>query len=805
MKFHSKCHGRNIILSEGATVATRIASFGHGIVFGDRPVEPGEKITIEIKSAQSGWSGALRFGFTNHNPDTIDPKSLPKYAIPDLIGKPGYWASDVRDENRIKTGITLFYLYTAENTVKYSTDGQVWERVENFKKKTFVNVNTDEPMWPLIDVYGNTTSVKLVAGLDNVVFNSKATKTTIDSQSLTEPTSVMSVGIKTFDDLKPGIFRAMLWLKSCGDDFSTQEATKALSVIERSCEYGECPCENQHLLGMYLKIEGFAQLFAKIWKWLLRFLERDNWRETGFTNLRLLVRIGVNFTNHCPAEFGADLGVHGCIPLLLEGLRKLKKYFNKGSEIALLRGVVGDLFGILHNSIHKCESNREIYRKARAVEDLTEYLKYENASIKLQSLLILAYVVNESESSILTTAEGGIAKLVELLKLAVNSEDHKALFESTTLFSAFELLDCLNHLAINDNNKREIEKQGGVPAIVRMLQDDFSEEEQSVAARVLWNLSFVESIRKSDLLQTTVKPLEKLLKSTDKNLQDSSAYALWQIKGANHGNIPIREHPTQGSPLYEASIKRPKQLRSQKTAQIMISYQWDSKPTATKLRDSLVNSGYRVWMDDTHMTGDILAAMAEAVEKSHVVLICMSEKYKNSQSCRSEAEYAYKLKKAVIPLLIEDGYQPDGWLGLLQGTKLYYNFSSDALVKTELPRLVTAIKECIPSDKDETEGPPVPPRHHRGVRSHGGTAPPPTSKPSASNWTESDVQEWLKKNKLDDLCDLMESYDGEHLEAMYKQYREDGRNFEKDMKSDYQMNSRVYLKFTVALGKLFKE
>ncbi|XP_072050029.1 uncharacterized protein [Amphiura filiformis] len=562
---------------------------------------------------------------------------------------------------------------------------------------------------------------------------------------------------------------------------------------------------------MYLKGEEFAQLFARIWKHLCCFLEREKWRQIGFTNLGLLVRIGSKFANRYPAEFGADLGVYGCIPLLLEGLRKLKKYFNSETEMVLLRDIVTDLFGILHNSILKYSTNRGIYRKTRAVEDLTEYLKCGDTLINLQSLLILAYVVNESESSILATAEGGIAKLVELLKLAVNSEDHNhdyARFKTesaTPRFSAFVLLDCLNHLGINDNNKREIEKQGGVPAIVRMLENDFSEEEHSVAARALWNLSFVESIRKSDLVRKTNKPLEKFLKSTNKNLQDASAYALWQIKGTSHGNITVRDDsPKDSSPAYEASIKQPKQHRP-KTSQIMISYQWDSKPTATKLRDSLVNSGYRVWMDVTHMSGDILAAMAKAVEKSHIVLICMSEKYKNSQSCRTEAEYAYKLKKPVIPLLIEDSYQPDGWLGLLQGTKLYYNFSSDALMKTELPRLLTAIKECISSAKDETEGPAVTMTQHKGARSNGGATPSPASKSPASNWTGSDVHDWLKKNKLDDLCDLMVSYDGKHLEEMYKKYCEDRRNFEKDMKSDYQMNYRMYVEFAVALGKLFKD
>ena len=79
-----------------------------------------------------------------------------------------------------------------------------------------------------------------------------------------------------------------------------------------------------------------------------------------------------------------------------------------------------------------------------------------------------------------------------------------------------------------------------------------------------------------------------------------------------------------------------------------------------------------------------------------------------------------------------------------------------------------------------------------------------SSSAAASNWSEKDVQDWLKRSKLDDLCDLMEGYDGEHLQEMYKQYRDERKEFERDMKSDYKMNSRVYLRFTVALSKLFK-
>ena len=59
--------------------------------------------------------------------------------------------------------------------------------------------------------------------------------------------------------------------------------------------------------------------------------------------------------------------------------------------------------------------------------------------------------------------------------------------------------------------------------------------------------------------------------------------------------------------------------------------------------------------------------MAEAVENSAAVLLCMSAKYKDSPNCRTEAEYAFKLKKPLIPIRVEPNYEPDGWLGEILG------------------------------------------------------------------------------------------------------------------------------------------
>ena len=41
-----------------------------------------------------------------------------------------------------------------------------------------------------------------------------------------------------------------------------------------------------------------------------------------------------------------------------------------------------------------------------------------------------------------------------------------------------------------------------------------------------------------------------------------------------------------------------------------------------------------MWMDIDFMSGNILDAMAEAVENAAVVLICFSQKYKASANCK---------------------------------------------------------------------------------------------------------------------------------------------------------------------------
>jgi hypothetical protein len=54
----------------------------------------------------------------------------------------------------------------------------------------------------------------------------------------------------------------------------------------------------------------------------------------------------------------------------------------------------------------------------------------------------------------------------------------------------------------------------------------------------------------------------------------------------------------------------------------------------------------------------------------------------------SEAEYTFRLRKPYIPLRLQQGYYPDGWLGALAGSKLVFDFSVPSKYEDSVKHLV---------------------------------------------------------------------------------------------------------------------
>ena len=116
---------------------------------------------------------------------------------------------------------------------------------------------------------------------------------------------------------------------------------------------------------------------------------------------------------------------------------------------------------------------------------------------------------------------------------------------------------------------------------------------------------------------------------------------------------------------------------------IMASYNWDHQDTILRVVKVLQAQGYTVWVDVEQMKGSTVDAMAAAVEGAEVMLIGVSRAYKESTNCRMEAQYAHQQQKDMIPLMMEDGYQAKGWLGMLLGVRLWYGFYGATLESDE--------------------------------------------------------------------------------------------------------------------------
>lgn len=54
----------------------------------------------------------------------------------------------------------------------------------------------------------------------------------------------------------------------------------------------------------------------------------------------------------------------------------------------------------------------------------------------------------------------------------------------------------------------------------------------------------------------------------------------------------------------------------------------------------------------------------------------------------SEAHYTYKRDKPFVPLRLQKNYDPDGWLGALIGTTLYFDFSQPTKYNNSMRGLI---------------------------------------------------------------------------------------------------------------------
>ncbi|VDP16596.1 unnamed protein product [Onchocerca flexuosa] len=119
-----------------------------------RPIQIDENVCIRFAEVVSNWSGVLRFGVTNVDPETYHSTELPKFACPDLTSKEGYWAKALPERYSVAGSILHFYV---------NAEGELYYGINGVLKGQFLNgINVFSPLWVIVDIYGNSSSLEFI-------------------------------------------------------------------------------------------------------------------------------------------------------------------------------------------------------------------------------------------------------------------------------------------------------------------------------------------------------------------------------------------------------------------------------------------------------------------------------------------------------------------------------------------------------------------------------------------------------------------------------------------------------------------
>lgn len=248
----------------------------------------------------------------------------------------------------------------------------------------------------------------------------------------------------------------------------------------------------------------------------------------------------------------------------------------------------------------------------------------------------------------------------------------------------------------------------------------------------------------------------------------------------------------------------------------MISYNRGSRDLCLQIKAELEKCQFKVWIDVENISGSSLESMANAIENSFCILICMTEKYKQSPNCRAEGEYSFQLNRPIIPLIMQKDYRPDGWLGIILGKKIYINFTNnfdDSM--TSLNQELTKVLTIDQKSKLTSLKVPVNGAHlskELSQRKAKLFSQELNSKfklnSTILNWSEKEVETWLiEKNVHPIIVENLNSFNGQVLSELFVMKEETPNYFYESITAGGEAQRNLLLKdlalFSHELKNLF--
>ncbi|CAF0818823.1 unnamed protein product [Brachionus calyciflorus] len=407
-------------------------------------------------------------------------------------------------------------------------------------------------------------------------------------------------------------------------------------------------------------------------------------------------------------------------------------------------------------------------------------------SLELDAFLIITNIVTDKQIENLTEIHGIVEHIQKKIELASKSFQEKKFDRVTrqiidddqilnvevqcvreTNGSTSSLLVFFNglyRLSVNDQLRSDIFYKNNFHSALKIVLLEGNEIEKKYTLKLYAQLAFNAKIS-NDLSndQDLIEYFNSLL--SNNSLGTLCEQILWNI--------------SQGTKNLE--------INKQDLQHIMISYNSLSRDLCLKIKSRLESNGYKVWMDVEHIHGSSLDSMAKAVENSFCVLICITEKYRQSINCQSEALYAFRLKKPIIPLILQKNYENvKGWLGFIIGDKIYVNFTKfdfDVCMKSLSDEIV-----MYSGEKKNYEAP----------------VEVVEKEISIDKWDDLKCKEWFESNGLNmNIYNNLTLCNGIILHQLYEMRCDAPEFFYQMLKNFEGVDMNSILNFTYFLKKLF--
>eukprot|EP00732_Lithocolla_globosa_P002246 Lithocolla_globosa_v1_NODE_1419_length_2591_cov_7.666009.p1 type:complete len:640 gc:universal NODE_1419_length_2591_cov_7.666009:2066-147(-) len=296
--------------------------------------------------------------------------------------------------------------------------------------------------------------------------------------------------------------------------------------------------------------------------------------------------------------------------------------------------------------------------------------------------LAIANMIGKEEGSQFRVPHVTISLLKQRISTAVQKGNKFDVYLQVPLD---DLLHVCARIAVNPENRNHLAtEEFTVTVLMKILGPGPYESEMGVKQLALDVMNYISLQRTSHSWLSTPESLSRLYSyARNEVFAHTSSGILFSLLGNT-------SHKTQS-----AFKPDPKALR------VMISYSWSHQVAVLALVATLraqTDISMELWIDVERMQGDVMQAMANAVDEANLLLVFFSLEYKESANCQRELQYAVRQNKPIIYIQIQEEYRPDGWLGLLMCDSLYVKFQ-----KCQTEPTVTEILRILHQSREKNQ------------------------------------------------------------------------------------------------------